>query len=159
MVKKSAGCCVPVSCVRKGRRRRITASESGRCWAAVIFRYASCPDRGPWLELSAGKRNRLSAPHRAMCANCRETAIFSSPELSTSALDSRLRPCTWPQPSHSECRRRPAHGTIHPLRVCMAHFVIGSARSTAAQACCAPTCDVGLLVSLRLRCRPAHAER
>ncbi|OAK95994.1 hypothetical protein IQ06DRAFT_309563 [Phaeosphaeriaceae sp. SRC1lsM3a] len=115
--------------------------------------------QGPWLALSTGKRNRLasvlSAPHRAICANCRETAIFSS--LGSWMPDAAL--------ARGICRVAatvPAAKRMEPFtrsESARRSFVIGPARSTAAQACCCvPTCNVGPLVALRLRCRPAHPD-
>jgi hypothetical protein len=132
--------------------------------------------QGAWLELSDGKRNKLGtvllAPQRAIRANCCETA------RSTAGLNT----CT---------RSSLFHGTMRCVQRCqvaVAHcwlpihsawlggtdscsdsarcvFFIGPQRSTAAQACCAPTCDVGPLgrrqgvMSLRFLCRLSSVRR
>lgn len=91
--------------------------------------------QGPWLALSTGKRNRLasvlSAPHRAICANCRETAIFSSlgswmPDAALARGICRVAATVPAAKVRRVCPalacRRPAHGTIHPLRICASQF-------------------------------------
>jgi hypothetical protein len=187
---------IPVSCSCKGNASRIPGSEWQAPSHALIFRYAlvaPCHDRGPWLELSAGKRNMRnsrnvpSAPHRAMSAHCRQSAAAATTTTATTAaLNTSVRclgcglgrvacivdGCAvssaarsvgashrWLSIHHSQ--RLPWWNPLGRSDSARCDFVIGPARSTAAQACCAPICDVGPLAERQgdmSMSRPSHRQ-